>query len=388
MTTEVKRDLTAEQRRRKPTLPGTDDAWPIGDEEDLRAAIQSFGRAKDEDRAKVKRWIIRRARELGKIDLLPDSWNVTKDARGDELETKAGGADRNRGGAENLRNWYVHGGGAAEIGWGTPGDFMRCVAIAGKHMTSERAKGYCNLRHQEAVGSPPGKGHKALLGGGDAREDTTAPAGNTGVMVALYPPYEVAMQLAALAGEDGTSATEMHVTLAFLGDMDEVEDPDALVEIVRAFAAESPELTGMFSGIGRFTMPPGAEDTADAWYASVDVPELSAFREDLLDELDDNGIAWRTDHGFTPHATLAYLDPDEPTPAERMDPVLEVTFDMLSVAIGDDVWDFPLDGVADDAVEDDVVDEGTSMAEEALRARDGAEVTLDDEADVDEEVPA
>jgi len=70
---------------------------------------------------------------------------------------KAGGADRNRGNAEQLRHWYVRGEGAAQIGWGTDGDFDRCVAIAGKHMADPQ--GYCANRHKEATGEWPGREH-------------------------------------------------------------------------------------------------------------------------------------------------------------------------------------------------------------------------------------
>lgn len=73
------------------------------------------------------------------------------------IKAAEGGADRNRGNAEELRRWYEDGEGAAIIGWGTPGDFMRCVGIAGKHMTPDRAKGYCNLRHKGATGVYPGQ---------------------------------------------------------------------------------------------------------------------------------------------------------------------------------------------------------------------------------------
>lgn len=54
--------------------------------------------------------------------------------------------------ADRLKNWYEHGGGAAQVNWGVPGDFMRCVAIAGKHMDPAKAKGYCQLRHKGATG--------------------------------------------------------------------------------------------------------------------------------------------------------------------------------------------------------------------------------------------
>lgn len=79
-----------------------------------------------------------------------------KTARVAVLEAKAaGGLDRNRGDAEQLRRWYVRGEGAAQIAWDSPGDFDRCVSIAGRHMSPGRAKGYCNLRHRDATGISP-----------------------------------------------------------------------------------------------------------------------------------------------------------------------------------------------------------------------------------------
>jgi hypothetical protein len=63
----------------------------------------------------------------------------------------AGGLDRNRGNAEQLRHYWVHGEGAAKIRWGQPGDWKRCVRHLAKHL-GPRAKGYCQLRHKEALG--------------------------------------------------------------------------------------------------------------------------------------------------------------------------------------------------------------------------------------------
>jgi hypothetical protein len=63
----------------------------------------------------------------------------------------AGGLDRNRGNAEELRHYWTHGKGALKIRWGTPGDWTRCVRHLSKYM-GPRAKGYCQLRHKEATG--------------------------------------------------------------------------------------------------------------------------------------------------------------------------------------------------------------------------------------------
>ncbi|MEU0857402.1 2'-5' RNA ligase family protein [Streptomyces griseofuscus] len=85
----------------------------------------------------------------------PDQPLEAKTAAQVVLEAKGAGPDAHRGDAEQLRKWYAHGEGAARIGWGAPGDFDRCVAIASQHMAAESAKGYCNLRHHDALGIYP-----------------------------------------------------------------------------------------------------------------------------------------------------------------------------------------------------------------------------------------
>ena len=67
-------DLDTEERRkladRGKALP--DGSFPIRNRDDLRDAIQSYGRAKDKDEA--KRWIEKRARELNAEKELPEDW--------------------------------------------------------------------------------------------------------------------------------------------------------------------------------------------------------------------------------------------------------------------------------------------------------------------------
>lgn len=53
-----------------------DGSFPIRNRSELKDAIDAFGRAKDQTRA--KRHIIKRARALGAVSLLPDTWGVTK----------------------------------------------------------------------------------------------------------------------------------------------------------------------------------------------------------------------------------------------------------------------------------------------------------------------
>ena len=73
-----------------------------------------------------------------------------------EAMTAAGGADRNRGGAEELRRYWTVGKGGMKIRWNTPGDWTRCVRNLSKYL-GNRAKGYCALRHHEMTGQWTGE---------------------------------------------------------------------------------------------------------------------------------------------------------------------------------------------------------------------------------------
>lgn len=453
-------------------------------------------------------------------------------------EVKAkGGVDKNRGGAEKLRRYWTHGEGALKIGWGTPGDWKRCVTHLSKYM-GPRAKGYCQLRHHDALGyyagQHPGEGkalpfvdargllefkawdpaahprqsegnpdggrfkpkggpndagqagvldrteldpeqrkkirdlvaelsdggkrsdltveqrravkdmidnlvdptanrtkpevyrrpfanlseahrkamrslvddmsgdgrfmdlpketRKAILegvagltGGSpagpgdrapaktpsgaevrqrfedgsavytdgttwdpdrgafkrpkkdlDADVETKAGAANPdGVMVAFYAPADVAQEL---ADANRTPPSDMHVTLAYLGKAGEVPDAGKLADVVEAFAADARPVDGVVSGTGRFTAGDPAE--GDPFYASVDAPDLPGMRQRLITALTDAGFTPKSDHGFTPHMTLAYLPKDAPTPTDT--PNMPVSFGILSVAHGPDVYDFPM----------------------------------------------
>jgi len=74
----------------------------------------------------------------------------------------AGGLDRNKGKAEELRHYWTRGKGGLKIRWGTAGDWTRCVRHLGKYL-GPRAKGYCALRHKETTGMWTGdKKHRQM----------------------------------------------------------------------------------------------------------------------------------------------------------------------------------------------------------------------------------
>ncbi|MER8103285.1 2'-5' RNA ligase family protein [Kitasatospora sp. NPDC094016] len=160
------------------------------------------------------------------------------------------------------------------------------------------------------------------------------PQAGQGVMIALYPPQEVA---AALAHPQGTVSGDLHVTLAYLGQADALGGhPDDLPDLIRAATAGAPQLEGQLGGIGRF--PPG-EDGVPVW-VPVDVPGLTELQQRIVSALSGSVFneALRTDHGFTPHLTLGYDLPDD-APAVDATPV---TFDELFVVRGTDRVSIPL----------------------------------------------
>jgi hypothetical protein len=58
------------------------------------------------------------------------------------------------------KRYWSHGEGAARIGWGTDGDFLRCVRLVTEEgVPAHESKGYCAERHHEALGVWPGQEH-------------------------------------------------------------------------------------------------------------------------------------------------------------------------------------------------------------------------------------
>lgn len=154
---------------------------------------------------------------------------------------------------------------------------------------------------------------------------------HTGAMVALYPPPDVAQQLAQPGGEP---ADELHVTLAYLGPAANIEDTDRLRQAVAEFAARTAPISGHISGTGKFTAGP-----APVTYASVDLPTLAAARERLVFDL--SRTAWlevSREHGFTPHITLAY--DDRHITAENT----AVTFDKVTLSLAGERTEYALSG--------------------------------------------
>jgi 2'-5' RNA ligase len=166
-------------------------------------------------------------------------------------------------------------------------------------------------------------------------EAVKSAGGHTGVMVAFYPSRAQQQELAVKGGEP---AEEIHLTLAFLGEVGaelQPEDEARVIEAVAGWAADQQPVAAITNGHGIFTSGPTA-----VTYASIDAPALPAARQGLVEALDKAQLPPLRNHGYTPHMTLAY---DEWRDVDV--PAMELLFDAVVVAFAGNQTKIPL-GVA------------------------------------------
>ena len=152
-----------------------------------------------------------------------------------------------------------------------------------------------------------------------------------GMMLALHLPPELARALAVPGGED---AADLHCTLVFLGSKKNTKP--GTIGRIRAVCEDfarawTRPLKGILGGVGRFCASPGS-DGKDVFYLSVDIPLLPEFRERLVRQLEPLGVVSMT-HGYTPHVTLKYMDPEETQPYTRTNPI-PVRFNGFALSVG------------------------------------------------------
>lgn len=164
-----------------------------------------------------------------------------------------------------------------------------------------------------------------------------------GVMLAFYLRQEDAQALALTDAPDGAEAlpaNELHITLAYLGKVDEVwVTLEELLNLAMDFARYSVIVPATVHGHGRFYQSPDSTDP-EAVFAIVQSDALYEFRERLCEWLDWIPVERRA--GYLPHITLAYAPAGVDVPLSLSE--REIVLDALAVSWGASTIVFPLQG--------------------------------------------
>lgn len=238
---------------------------------------------------------------------------------------------------EQVRQWHEHGEAQFSIGYRVPpsgatkrSDGVRVIHKLDLYEVSPVLHGAHPMTRSlevKADASAMELEHKTTVGGHLDFKAAEQRVGR-GAMVALYVPGEIASRI---AHPEGTSARDLHVTLAYLGDAERLPGhPDDLADLVAAALQGASPVQGRIGGIGRFP------DTGDGEpvFVPVDVPGLTELRQRIVDAIKSSPFAslLNLDHGFTPHITLGYGLPLDTAPA----PPIPVAFDTVHVVRGPD----------------------------------------------------
>jgi 2'-5' RNA ligase len=165
-----------------------------------------------------------------------------------------------------------------------------------------------------------------------------AEAAHTGAMIAFEIPLDIATNLALAAKQSGLEALapeDMHITLAFMGDVSQLEDKrEAIESAMQSFGSTTYCLEGVIGGIGRFNAS-NTSDGMDVIYASFDSAALTEFRQALVEAIESTGVEISRAHGFTPHITLAYVEKGSVMPNLALE-TMALKFDKIVLAWGDE----------------------------------------------------
>lgn len=158
------------------------------------------------------------------------------------------------------------------------------------------------FRQAGAVNSAPAPAEEMLDDpAGEGIVAQSAAEVEDGIMVAFFPPHDIADELATHGTEP---AGQLHITLAYLGKTADYR-PDqlaALPKLVGGWAVQQKPLTIRIGGVGKFSNA----DQHVLW-ASADIPGGTHLHSGLEKFLGTHGYRTPSEHGWNPHMTLSYV---------------------------------------------------------------------------------
>lgn len=184
-------------------------------------------------------------------------------------------------------------------------------------------------------------------GCGAGRFNAQAPDSSQSIMVAFFLRPEDAGALVLTAddlpeGAAALSANELHVTLAYLGTLEDMEaEFHRVASVLADLARYEISILAETGGVGRFA---GGESEQDALFLLVDSERLHQFRGWLVDALSwEAPVEVSRRWGFIPHITLAYVPSGAPVTLPAV-VKRQLAFDALSLSWGTQTITFKLQG--------------------------------------------
>lgn len=137
--------------------------------------------------------------------------------------------------------------------------------------------------------------------------------------------------------EAAVPVEELHVTLAFLGDVEGIPAADRarIKEVVAQVVARHPITSASVTGFARF-MSSGSN--MDPVVLLINSPDMETLRTNLIDSLDRENLAHYVSrrYGFIPHMTIGYTEKHESTKHVSLGTPIPFAFETVLVADGGD----------------------------------------------------
>lgn len=171
--------------------------------------------------------------------------------------------------------------------------------------------------------------HKSMALQVESKRLLSPPDSDRGGVCIFLQPGMASAEGITRAVETTLPPEELHITLAYFGMLGQIRKELTFSRIL-GWAETMAEYHGPFfarlNGIARFNGEEG-----DAVVLNVDAKEIEDIRSHFMNLFGDYV---NRSHGYTPHMTIGYLDPESDMHIQRTPPIDDVFIEYITVAYG------------------------------------------------------